>query len=144
VSERQCLVRQDQHYPCKRTKHNACPQKAVRQTKIYSVDEFWGHVLVVSCTVWGENCICSTITYKVHEVISSSTNNRARKWQWCARVVFVESESSKIFSSRVMTWSSRVTKTVESLRVIGLQARVNVKSHEISHFFYYIFYAMKW
>jgi len=43
-----------------------------------------------------------------------------------------------------MTWSSRVTKTVESLRVIGLQARVNVKSHEISHFFYYIFYAMKW
>ena len=43
-----------------------------------------------------------------------------------------------------MTWSSRVTKTVESLRVIGLQARVNFKSHEISHFFYYIFYAMKW
>jgi len=40
-----------------------------------------------------------------------------------------------------MTWSSqsRVEKTVESLRVFGLQARVNVKSHEISHFFYYIF-----
>jgi len=57
-----------------------------------------------------------------------------------------------------MTWSSRVTKTVESLRVISLLARVNVESlrvisllarvnvesHEISHFFYYIFYAMKW
>jgi len=43
-----------------------------------------------------------------------------------------------------MTWSSRVTKTVESLRVIGLQARVNVESHEISHFFYYIFYVTKW
>jgi len=39
---------------------------------------------------------------------------------------------------------SRVTKTVESLRVIGFQARVNVESHEISHFFYYILYAMKW
>ena len=38
-----------------------------------------------------------------------------------------ESESSKNFSSRV---------TVESLRVIGLQARVNVESNEISHFFY--------
>jgi len=37
-----------------------------------------------------------------------------------------------------MTWSSqsRVTRTVESLRVIGLQARVKVESNEISHFFY--------
>jgi len=45
-----------------------------------------------------------------------------------------------------MTWSSqsRVTKTVESLRVIGLQARVNVESDEISHFSYYILYAVKW
>jgi len=34
-----------------------------------------------------------------------------------------------------MTWSSRAR--VESLRVIGLQARVNVELHEISHFFYY-------
>jgi len=68
---------------------------------------------------------------------------------------FVESESSKIFSSRVrvMTWSSqsRVTRTVESLRVIGLQARVNFESHEISRFFYKIFlpwngaqHAIKW
>jgi len=41
-----------------------------------------------------------------------------------------------------MTWSSqsRVTRTVESLRVIGLQARVNVESHEIFRFFYNIFY----
>jgi len=40
-----------------------------------------------------------------------------------------------------MTWSSqiRVTRTVESLRVVGLQARVNVESHEISHFFYDVF-----
>ena len=29
-------------------------------------------------------------------------------------------------------------------RVIGLQARVNVESHEISHFFYDILHAMKW
>ena len=45
-----------------------------------------------------------------------------------------------------MTWSSqsRVTKTIESLRVIGLQARVNFESHEISHLFYHISYAMKW
>ena len=41
---------------------------------------------------------------------------------------------------RVMTWPSRVTRTVESLRVIGLQARVNVESHEILHFFYNIFF----
>jgi len=45
-----------------------------------------------------------------------------------------------------MTWSSqsRVTRTVESLRVIGLQARVNVESNEISHFFYDFLYAVKW
>jgi len=50
-----------------------------------------------------------------------------------------------------MTWSNRVTRTVESLLVIGLQARVNVESHEISHFFYDIFmlwncaqHAVKW
>jgi len=34
---------------------------------------------------------------------------------------------------------SRVTRTVESLRVIGLQARVNGESHEISRIFYDIF-----
>ena len=39
---------------------------------------------------------------------------------------------------------SRVKRTVESVRVIGLQARVNVESHEVLHFFYDIFYAMKW
>jgi len=44
-----------------------------------------------------------------------------------------------------MTWSSQsqVTTTVESLRVIDLQVRVNVESHEISHFFLWDFYAMK-
>ena len=71
--------------------------------------------------------------------------------QWCARDIFVESESralrvrvesesSEILSSqsRVTTWSSqsRVTRMVESLRVIGLQARVNVESYKISNFFY--------
>ena len=74
-------------------------------------------------------------------------------WQWCARVIFVELESFKIFSSRVMTWSSqsRVTVTVESLRVIALQARVKVESNEISYFFYDFFmlrngaeHAIKW
>ena len=35
-----------------------------------------------------------------------------------------------------MTWSSRVTRSVESVRVIGLQARVNVESYEISQFSY--------
>jgi len=47
-----------------------------------------------------------------------------------------DSESSKIFSSRVMTWSSQsqVTRTVETLRVIGLQTRFNVDSNEITHF----------
>jgi len=36
-----------------------------------------------------------------------------------------------------MTWSNRVRAsqtTVESLRIIGLQARVIVESNEISHF----------
>ena len=56
-----------------------------------------------------------------------------------------ESESSKIFSSQsqshdsVESSQSRVTRTVESLRVIGLQVRVNVESHEIARFFYDIF-----
>jgi len=36
----------------------------------------------------------------------------------------------------VKSIQSRVTRTVESLRVIGLQARVSVESHEISRFFY--------
>ena len=50
------------------------------------------------------------------------------------------------FRVRVLTLSSqsRVTKTVDSLQVIGLQALVNVESHEVSHFFYYISYATKW
>jgi len=38
---------------------------------------------------------------------------------------------------------SRVTGIIESLRVIGLQARVNVESREISRFFT-TFFAMKW
>jgi len=73
--------------------------------------------------------------------------------QWCARVIFVKSESSqshkpfesessqnhlKIFrvvseSSHDLVESERVTKTVRSLRVIGLQARVNVQSHKIKN-----------
>ena len=52
----------------------------------------------------------------------------------------LESESSKIFSCQshdlVESSQSRVTRTVESLRVIGLQARVNVESLEISRFLY--------
>jgi len=58
------------------------------------------------------------------------------------RVRFV-SESSIFFSSqnRVMTWSSqrRVTRTAGSLQFIGLQARVNVESTEISNFSYVFF-----
>jgi len=47
-------------------------------------------------------------------------NRMTRLEQWCARVIFVgsepfESEWSEILSSRVMTWSSRVTRMVESL-----------------------------
>jgi len=53
---------------------------------------------------------------------------------------FESSQSHDVVESS----QNRVTKTVESPRVIDLQARVNVESHEISHFFYYIFYAMKW
>jgi len=63
-----------------------------------------------------------------------------------ALLVRVESVTVKKFLSRVMTWSSRVessqrrvTRTGESLRVINLQARVNVESNEISHFTYVVF-----
>ena len=52
-----------------------------------------------------------------------------------------ESESSKFFSSQS---HDLVESSHKNCRVIGLQARVNVESHEISHFFYYIFYAIKW
>ena len=54
---------------------------------------------------------------------------------------------------RAVTWSSqsRVTRIVESLRVIGLQALFNVESHETSRFFYDTFllligtqHAIKW
>jgi len=50
----------------------------------------------------------------------------------------VESESSQILSSqsRVINWSSRVIRMVESLRVIGLQARVNIESYKITNFSY--------
>jgi len=33
-----------------------------------------------------------------------------------------------------MSSQSGVTRTVESLRVVGFEARVSVKSNEISHF----------
>ena len=57
------------------------------------------------------------------------------------RVTSPSSQSHpNFFRVRVMTWSSRITRTVESLRIIGLQARVNVESHEISRFFYNIFF----
>ena len=86
----------------------------------------------------------SIITSNVPESFLSSQNHKP-----------FESESSqthlKFFRVRVMTWSSRVTRTVESLRVIGLQARVNVESHEISRLFYDRFllwnstqHAIKW
>jgi len=80
--------------------------------------------------------------------------------QWCVRVIFVESESQALRVRVILNffeWSqrhdfmSRVTRTVESLRVIGLQARVIVESHEISRYFYGIFllwngvqHAIKW
>jgi len=69
-------------------------------------------------------------------VTSPSSQSRVRVIQ----KFFESSQSHDLVESS----QSRVTKTVESLRVIGLQARVNVESHEISHFFYDISYAMKW
>jgi len=54
------------------------------------------------------------------------------------RVTSPSSQSSEILSSqsRVMTWSSqsRVTRMIESLRVIGLQARVYVESYKFQTF----------
>jgi len=56
-----------------------------------------------------------------------------------------ESKSSTFFfessQSRVMAWSSGVTRNVESLRHIGLQARVNVDSHKVSQFFYAVMWS---
>jgi len=48
----------------------------------------------------------------------------------------VESASSH---DLVESCQSRVTRTVESHRVIALQAQFNVESNEISHFFYDFF-----
>ena len=57
----------------------------------------------------------------------------------------LESESSHLNFFPVESESRlcRVTRTLESLAVIGLQARVNVESHEISRFLRH-FFAMKW
>jgi len=49
---------------------------------------------------------------------------------------FLSSQNHLQFFSR----QSAVTRIVESLRVIGLQAQVNVESHEISRFFNDIFF----
>jgi len=75
--------------------------------------------------------------------------------QWCARVILVKSESQahrvrdfqnyfKPSQSRIVTWSSqgRITRTVESFRAIGLHARVNVVSNQISNFS--CLFSMKW
>jgi len=52
---------------------------------------------------------------------------------------FLSSQSHlKIFRLESESWFGRIW--VESLRVIGLQSRVNVESHEISRFFYDNFY----
>jgi len=46
---------------------------------------------------------------------------------------FLSSQSHlKLFRNE--SWLGRVTRTVESLRIIVLQARINVESHEIPHF----------
>jgi len=59
---------------------------------------------------------------------------------------FLSSQSHKPFESESsnLNFFGVESQTVESLRVIDLQARVSVESHEISHFLNYIFCAMKW
>jgi len=55
-------------------------------------------------------------------------------------VFFLSSRASDVpdsFLSSSSQW--RVTRTVESLQVIGLQAGVNVESNETSHFVYVFF-----
>ena len=67
--------RQDKN-PIKLSKHNACPQKAVRQTKIfYSI--YSGDMYLCLGSSVGKTAN-SRHLYIVHEVISSSVNNRAR------------------------------------------------------------------
>jgi len=90
-----------------------------------------------------------TTTIKINENLALQSSQYADKIavmcpsHFCQSHKPLESESSKIFSSQshdlVESSQSRVTRTVESLRVIGLQARVNVNSHELSCFFYNIF-----
>jgi len=71
--------------------------------------------------------LASTDAAKVTQTTSKTLQTTS--FQWCARIIFVESESPKILSSRV-------TIMVESLWVIGLQTRVNVESYKISNFSY--------
>jgi len=53
--------------------------------------------------------------------------------------------SSKIFSSQCQSHDLVESESShKNFRVVRLQARVNVESHEISHFLYYIFYATQW
>jgi len=63
---------------------------------------------------------------------------------FCRVRVTSPSSQSHLNFFRVESESRLGRVRVESLLVIGLQARVNVESHEISRIFYEIFYAMKW
>ena len=50
----------------------------------------------------------------------------------------------RVKSELLLGQSRKSHDLVESLRVYGLQDRVNVESYEISHFFLLHLYAMKW
>jgi len=101
----------------------------------------------------GKQSTASCLSY-----MNCNPKGRLTLQQWCVRVIFNESESSqshKPFEAEssqshlkffriesesshdlVESSQSRVTRIVEWLQVIGLQAGVNVESHDISHFFY--------
>ena len=104
--------------------------------------EFWKSGLDLdrkiwqSAHLWYRAAINIAETSMVKDWIMTESTLR----QWCTQVIFVESELSQCHKP---FQSESSHKTVESLRVIGLQAGVNVDSKKMQHFSY-VFIATKW
>jgi len=74
----------------------------------------------------------SSIISDVPESFLSSQSHKPFELEWY-KFFQVQSEASHDLAE---SSQNRITRTVESLQVIGLQARVNGESNEISHFSY--------
>ena len=116
--------------------------------------------LQIFCSCWYNIFSSIKLPWKIENLILEIWFNN----QWCAPVISVKSELSqnykpfrsessqshqKIFRVESETShdldetsQSRITRTVQSLRVNGLQDKVNVELNEISHFCDFFYYEM--